>query len=230
MVNWLMSLLPVEYQKQELLKRCPDGALKNYLSTPFVKKNQTIADIDILSVDFETTGLDAKKDKLLSLGFVTLHQGRIELSTSYHQVIRCSGTLEKNNVVVHQITDDEKERGTDLKLALDSLLTAMTGKVLLVHYANIERNFIRRACIEIYGIAPPLLVIDTLKVCKKRLDKHQQAYDPSELRLVNLRSKLGLPNFHAHNALNDAIATAELLLVEVKHHHLGLNTPISHLL
>jgi DNA polymerase-3 subunit epsilon len=43
----------------------------------------------------------------------------------------------------------------------------------------------------------------------------QGAYDPSELRLTALRVKYGLPNHYAHNALNDAIATAELLLAQI---------------
>ena len=64
-------------------------------------------------------------------------------------------------------------------------------------------------------MAPPLPIIDTLVVAKKRLDKRDVAYDPSELRLSALRAKYGFPDHYAHNALNDAIATAELLLAQV---------------
>ena len=64
-------------------------------------------------------------------------------------------------------------------------------------------------------MAPVFPIIDTLVVAKKRLDKRGLPYEPAELRLSNLRDWHKLPHHYAHNALNDALATAELLLAEV---------------
>jgi DNA polymerase-3 subunit epsilon len=58
--------------------------------------------------------------------------------------------------------------------------------------------------------------LDTFVMAKRKLDRSDIAYDPQELRLSALRHKHNLPNYFAHNALNDAIATAELLLVQQK--------------
>lgn len=113
---------------------------------------------------------------------------------------------------------------------MDQLLNAMAGKVMLVHFSQIERNFLKQACFEIYGVKPPLLMIDTLAIAKKRFDMSDVAYDPSRLRLTNLRDSYQLPTFYAHNALNDAIATGELLLAELFHHHKGLETELDDLL
>ena len=106
----------------------------------------------------------------------------------------------------------------------------MAGKVVLVHYAKVERNFLREACLQIYGMVPPVLMIDTLAITKRRLDRHSIPYDPSRLRLMHLRNNFGLPNYNAHNALKDAIATAELLLAELQTHHKGLRTSLRKLL
>ena len=54
-----------------------------------------------------------------------------------------------------------------------------------------------------------------MALAKRRLDNRDVAYDPSELRLSSLRHRFGLPEHFAHNALNDAIATAELLMAQV---------------
>ncbi len=86
---------------------------------------------------------------------------------------------------------------------------------MLVHFARIERQFLTQACLELYGMAPEFPIIDTLVIAKRQLDKRDVAYDPSELRLSNLRHKYQLPDHHGHNALNDAIATAELLLAQI---------------
>ena len=228
---WLMrKFLTLEQQRQYQLKKVPEGALKEYLSVPFPDKNKRINELDILSLDFETTGLNAVFDQLLSIGFVNIHKGAIELSSCYHQVIKTKGKLKKSNVAVHQITDFEKDRGAELKAGVDKLLSAMAGKVVLVHFAQIERNFLSQACFEIYGIKPPFLMLDTLAIAKKRFDMSAAGYDPSKLRLVNLREQYNLPGFYAHNALNDAIATGELLLAELHHQYKGLDTKLSDLI
>lgn len=226
----MRKFLSLEKQRQILLKKVPEGALKHYLSIPFPDKSRTIKELDILSLDFETTGLNAIFDQLLSIGFVNIHRGKIDLSNCYHQVIKTKGKLKKSNVAVHQITDFEKDRGAELKAGVDKLLYAMAGKVVLVHFAQIERNFLQQACLEIYGIKPPFIMIDTLAIAKKRFDMSDVPYDPSKLRLVNLRQEYQLPGFYAHNALNDAIATGELLLAELHHQHKGLDTKLSELL
>jgi DNA polymerase-3 subunit epsilon len=52
-------------------------------------------------------------------------------------------------------------------------------------------------------------------LAKRRMDMKSAGYDPSELRLSNLRESAKLPRYCAHNALTDALATAELLFAEV---------------
>lgn len=222
--------MSLQDKRQYLAEKVPEGALKHYLSTPLPSQNTTVQELDILSVDFETTGLNAAFEQLLSIGFVNIKQGQIDLSSCYHQVIKTKGKLKKANVAVHQITDAEKNQGTALKAAVDKLLNAMAGKVLLVHFSQIERQFLNQACFELYGVKPPLLMIDTLAIAKKRFDMSDVPYDPSRLRLVNLRNNYQLPSFYAHNALNDAIATGELLLAELFHHHRGLDTKLEDLL
>ena len=212
LTRWLLGY---EAQRKRMLKKAPEGPLRDFLSTPFPALYTPFDQIPILAVDFETTGLDAVHDKLLSVGCVELCHNQIKLASSYHQIINTKGRLKADNVTIHQITDDQKDQGQPLAQVIEHLLKQLTGKVMLVHFARIERQFLQQACLELYGMAPPLPIIDTLVVAKKRLDKRDVAYDPSELRLSALRAKYGFPDHYAHNALNDAIATAELLLAQV---------------
>jgi len=211
LANWLFS---AEAKRKRLLKKVPNGALKDFLSVPFPDETTLINDLPLLSVDFETTGLNAINDKLLSVGFVEIVNQQIKLGTSYHQIINTKNQLDAHNVIIHQITDKQKSQGQPLKIVVEKLLEALAGKVMLVHFARIEKQFLKQACLELYGFAPPLLIIDTLALAKRKLDLRDVAYDPSELRLSSLRQKHGLPNHFAHNALNDAIATAELFIVQ----------------
>lgn len=204
-----------EAKRRRLLKKVPEGPLKDFLAEPFPAIDTHLDELKILSVDFETTGLDAKADKLLSVGFVTMENQQIKLNSSYHQIIKANAKLKESNVIIHKITDSQKEQGQPLQIVVERLLKALAGKVMLVHFARIERQFLQQACLELYGYAPEFPIIDTLVIAKRLLDKSDVAYDPSELRLPNLRQKYDLPDHHGHNALNDAIATAELMLALV---------------
>ena len=212
LINWFAGY---EAKRKRLLKKVPSGPLHDFLSVPFPALNTPLAELPILAVDFETTGLDSKADKLLSVGFVSLQHAQIKLNSSYHQIIKAKTQLAESNVIIHQITDEQKEQGQPLGIVVEQLLKALAGKVMLVHFARIERQFLQQACLELYGFIPEFPMIDTLVVAKRQLDKRDIAYDPSELRLSNLRSQYQLPPHDGHNALNDAIATAELLLAQM---------------
>jgi DNA polymerase-3 subunit epsilon len=212
LINYLVGY---EAKRKKLLKKVPSGPLHDFLSVPFPALDTPLTELPILAVDFETTGLDSKADKLLSVGFVSLDHEQIKLYTSYHQIIKTTKQLEASNVIIHQITDHQKEQGQPLATVVERLLKALAGKVMLVHFARIERQFLQQACLELYGFIPDFPIIDTLVIAKRRLDKRDVAYDPSELRLSNLRHQFQLPDHHGHDALNDAIATAELLLAQM---------------
>lgn len=211
----ILYLAGYEAKRKRLLKKAPDGPLKNFLAVPFPSLDTPISELPILAVDFETTGLDAKADKLLSVGFVAMENEQIKLNSCYHQIIKTKAQLEESNVIIHQITDAQKEQGQPLHIVVEQLLNALAGKVMLVHFARIERQFLQQACLELYGLIPDFPIIDTLVIAKRQFDKRDVAYDPSELRLSQLRHRFQLPDHHGHNALNDAIATAELLLAQI---------------
>lgn len=212
------SFFSLNAKRERQLRKAPTGPIKEFLSVPFPDPQTSIEDTPILALDFETTGLDRVKDQLLSIGYVDMIGGFIKLSTAEHFIIKCQQKLQSDNVVIHQITEHEKLQGIELQVAIERLLNALAGKVMLAHFARIEIEFLSEACRQLYGFVPVFPVIDTLVIAKRRMDMRQIDYDPSELRLPNLRESFDLPSHYAHNALNDAIATAELLLAEMASH------------
>jgi DNA polymerase-3 subunit epsilon len=208
------TLIGIDARRKRLLKKAPAGPLRDFLAVPFPDPSTPLDKTPILAVDFETTGLDAVKDQILSIGFIEMENCEILVSSAYHQVINTRGNLDEKNVIIHQITDSHKSTGEALNTAVEALLQALAGKVMLVHFGRIEKTFLTAACRELYGLAPIFPMIDTLFMAKRRMDMRTAGYDPSELRLFQLRDHHGLPAYSAHNALSDALATAELFLVE----------------
>ncbi len=206
-----------EAKRKRLLAKAPPGPLRDYLSVPFPDPKTALNKTPILAMDFETTGLNAKTDQILSVGHITIESFEIILSSAYHQVICTQGDLKEEGVIIHQIMDDTKSQGQKVEAVIEQLLYAMAGKAILVHFAPIEKNFLQYTCKKLYGMAPIFPIIDTLVVARKRLDQRTSLYSPSDLRLFNLRESHDLPRYKAHNALSDALATAELFLAEVEY-------------
>lgn len=202
-------------QQQRLLQTVEHPVARQYLQTPLPDKMDYLDELEFVVLDFETTGLDAKREAILSMGYTSLNTQRIFLRDMTHRIIQLNIALPAESVVVHKITDDRMLEGIHLHDALDELVTRMAGKVLLVHYERIERTFLQAAMKRVYGHALPLVMVDTMAIAHKRLERLQHHIQPNQLRLANLRQSSKLPRYGAHNALEDAIATAELFLVQL---------------
>ena len=206
------NLLGKNYARKYWLKKTNSPIMRDYLSQPFISRRKHINDIDIVSLDIETTGLNPEKDRIVSFGLVEISHLCIKLDSCWHQVIQTNKELPEKSVVIHQITDDESAAGITIEQAMEELLKRIKGKVVLVHNANIEQSFINQICQKLYATNFVMRHIDTQVLAKRSLERRNQSYKPNELRLFNLRKSLNMPVYKAHNALMDAIATAELFL------------------
>ncbi|PWQ95270.1 hypothetical protein [Leucothrix arctica] len=108
------------------------------------------------------------------------------MASSNYEVIRLKRDLPAQGVVIHQITDDRMKTGVPLHDALDRLLEAVKGKVLLVHYAKIERDFLEAATKRFYGKSLPFLMVDTMQIERRRLERTHQSIQSNQLRLAYL--------------------------------------------
>jgi DNA polymerase-3 subunit epsilon len=201
-----------ETQRKRALNRATPGPMQDYLSVSFPRNNTSWQSVEIVALDLETTGLDPKKDHILSFGLVHLKNNSIQLGTAWHEIVQIDEQVPESSAVIHQITDDDSAAGRPLEELLPKLLTRLAGKVILVHYKNIEQNFLDAACRRLYGVPFVIPIIDTLPIALRLMQLRNHTIQPGNLRLFNLRPHFGLPQYKAHNALYDALATAELFL------------------
>ncbi|MDH5424782.1 MAG: exonuclease domain-containing protein [Gammaproteobacteria bacterium] len=208
----LYKLFPRDLVRKILAGKVSDGAFKEYLKLKVPGRRDEIINTAFIAVDFETTGLSPAKDNILSVGYTVIRDNRVVLKESGYLLVRQEHNLHSENVAIHQITDTEAEQGVELQQALDELLVKMSGKVLLAHHADIELGFLNAACLKYYGYHLPVRVVDTMLLEKNRLARRHAGFKSGQLRLFNIRKAYGLPRYKAHNALEDAVATAELFL------------------
>lgn len=200
---------------KRLLAAIPDGALRRYALSEKPRPNTALDQARLLAVDVETTGLDPRSDQLLSIGFVPVDGGVIELAGAGRVLVRPTGEVGES-AVIHRLTDDALAAALPLPEALEVVFTALQGRLLLAHHARIETGFLGMACQRLYGARPRFGVVDTLRLQHRLLSQGFDDEPPQgSLRLWNARSQYGLPRYAAHDALTDALACAELYLAQV---------------
>ena len=219
-----------EWRRRWQLRRAAPGPLRDYLERPLPSPRLDHRDADYLAIDLETTGLDIKRDLILSVGYVVLRGDLVDLSTARHQVVRIDRAIPEASAVIHQITDDQAARGRDLEEVLVELLEVLAGKVMIAHHARIERGFLARACRELWGGGLPLRVVDTQVLARRSFERRQIPFKGSDLRLHALGDRYNLPRYGAHNALSDALAAAELFLAQAAHQSGGKGLSLRDLL
>src|SRR5947208_10397769 len=96
------------------------------------------------ALDFEMTGLDPRKDEIISFGAIPIESGRVQLRTASGQV-RPSRQIDEVSIPVHGIRDIDVASAPMLAVGIDPLLAAIAGRVLVFHSAAIDRPFLKRA-------------------------------------------------------------------------------------
>ena len=171
---------------------------------------------EIVSLDIETTGLDANTAEMLSVGWVLIRDGKIALSSACDYIVRPSGDV-GSSASVHGLTDTLVGLGHDWTVILGKIVEILTGRVLLVHHAGLDKALLDRMCKKRFGSRLLVPVVDTLALEHRRQQRRHHIGDKKSLRLAELRASYGLPRYDAHDCLVDAIATAELLIAMVAH-------------
>lgn len=115
----------------------------------------------------------------------------------------------------HGITHSELQHAQAPEQVLKELLETLYGKIVVVHFRHIEREFLRQISLNIWDEAIEFPVLDTLEIERQLLDKQRSLWQritrrplPS-IRLGQSRMRYHLPPYSPHHALTDAIATAE---------------------
>ncbi|MBK1694989.1 DNA polymerase III subunit epsilon [Chromatium weissei] len=207
----------LDWQRHWLARRASPGALRDYLQQPLVAARTDYRAVDYVAVDLETTGLDSRRDLILSVGYVTLRGMSIDLSTARHRVVRIDRSIPESSAIIHQITDDQTARGSELSAVLSEFLAELAGKVLIAHHASIEQRFLSTACRQLWNCGLPLRIVDTQALALRTFERRQIPFKVSDLRLHSLGHRYNLPRYAAHNALSDALAAAELFLAQAAH-------------
>ncbi len=166
----------------------------------------------IVVVDVETSGLSLADDHLLAIGAIGIHAGRIALADSFDLLLRQQVASDKANILVHGIGGTAQRNGLPPEEALLAFLEYLDGAPLFAFHAAFDETMLRKACKKFLGFDFNHAWADLACLLPELFPQHAKKCHA----LDDWLARFAIHNDERHNALADAIATAQLGLMALR--------------
>jgi DNA polymerase-3 subunit epsilon len=193
-------------------------------------QDRPIEDYQFVVVDTELTGLNPRRDEILSIGAVRIKDMRIVAGDNFYTCVKPNRAIPKETTLIHRITSERIRTAPSLESALPAFVEYCGDALLVGHFAHLDLGFINKACFRIMGGVVCNPCLDSARLAEAYW-QNRQRNDPSRrgekisYNLWLLAHKWGLPLFVEHDALEDALQTAYLFLfVAARLQECGLTT------
>lgn len=161
--------------------------------------------LDFVAIDFETA--NPKRASVIQIGLAKVRDGKIINSTSKMVTPpRDFRNFHERNIRVHGLTPKDMYGAPGWPAILDRLIRYTGALPLVAHNAAFERSVIQQASEAENLIAPDFPYLCTHKLAKDRMP------ELANHRLDTVVAGLGLPAFDHHDAGDDAVACASLVM------------------
>lgn len=160
-------------------------------------------------VDVEASGLNMKKDRLISIGALAVVDGVIDFSDAFEVVLRQDVVSTHENILIHGIGGSAQSEGVDPPDALLAFLEYLGKSPLVAYHALFDQSMIERALKEYLGLDLGQTWIDLAWVMP---DLFRDLIN-AQVGLDDWLKLFDIENILRHNAVSDAYATAKLLQV-----------------
>ena len=172
-----------------------DDESTSFVTTPLLQ-------LPVSVVDFETTGLSAGADRVVQTSVVQF-DGLAVPTVTVDSLVNPECMIDPRVSAIHGIMDAHVARAPVFGEIAPSILSSLEGRVFAAYNASFDLRFLR-AELRRLGMA-----FDTSFICVMEL--RQLIFAKRRCKLVEACAEMGVPLDRAHDAVSDAVATAQLL-------------------
>jgi DNA polymerase III subunit epsilon len=194
--------------------------LVSWRALPEIDRRATFDDTRFVVLDVETTGLNLMTDTLISIGAVAVVNGRVALADSFSVVLQQRESSRKENILIHGISGSAQREGVPPADALLAFLEYLGKSPLVAFHVAFDETMVKRALRQYLGVSfkhPWLDLAYVLPALYPDLTRSHRALD-------DWANHFDIHNDDRHNALADALVTAQLLLVAMAQARLAHQT------
>jgi len=161
--------------------------------------------------DTETTGLNPKKDDIISIGAVKIKDNKILTSQTFEVFIKNSSEISSKSIEIHQIRPIDLENAKTADIAIREFLKFIGSRPIIGYYLEFDVSMINKYIKPMLGVNLPN---EMTEVSEIYFDKTISLIPQGniDLRFDTILKKCNVPDMGAHNAVNDAIMTAMIYL------------------
>jgi DNA polymerase-3 subunit epsilon len=171
-----------------------------------------IEHVRFVVLDSETTGLNPRVDRLITIGAVAVENAEIVLEDSFDALIKIDRNTEA--VTVHGVTRDQSLRGVDEQVAIERFLDYLRDGVIVGHHIGHDISTLDAALERHWGIRLANRSLDTMDLTLHLERDGAFAGRPPirQFTLDGLCAMFGVIPHDRHTASGDAFITAQVFL------------------
>ncbi|HBX55066.1 3'-5' exonuclease [Pseudomonas sp. UBA2684] len=160
-------------------------------------------------LDLETSGLNMRRDQVLSIGAVVIEDGAIDLSQQFECTLLRAGHQASASTLIHGIAPNAIANGEDPVEALLSFMEFVGGSPLLAFHAEFDQRMLARALKQSLGYRLQHAFFDVAEIAPLLCPQAKLSHPG----LDGWTQHFGLQVQQRHHASADALVTAELALI-----------------
>lgn len=163
-------------------------------------------------IDSESTGLDPRKDSIISLAGVGVQNGEICLWDQFSVILPVA--YNTSSVMVHGITREAAASGVEAPEALSAFLQWLGDGVIAGHHIQHDIILLNTALEKLFSVQLRNVVIDTMEafLAVREFGGFERSGDPQGYSLDALCDYFQVVPHDRHTALGDGFLTAQILL------------------
>ena len=169
-------------------------------------------DDDWVCFDCETTGLDTKHDKIISLSAIKIRGHQILTSETLNLKFKQQKLINPESIVIHHLRNIDAQAGLDELDAMREFLAFVGARPLVGYYLEFDVAMVNAVIKPWLGINLPNQQTDIATFYSKLFAPpfFQPEHEVFDLSLNAMLKKCDVPALSAHDAFNDALMTAML--------------------
>lgn len=173
-----------------------------------------LKDAPFIVLDTELTGLDEKRDTILSIGAIRMKGGSIGIGDTFYRLVKPDTSFDMQSILIHEITPSDVMTAADMETALSEFLLFCCDDIIVGHCIAVDLWFLNKAIRKCFGLTMKNPVVDTLSlygwVRKNYQDRTDLPVSFSDSGLFDIARLFGVDVRNGHNALTDAFITAQI--------------------
>lgn len=166
--------------------------------------------LNFTAIDFETA--NGSPASPCAVGLVKVVEGKIvDTYSTLIQPPYPQDWFEPFNIKVHGITPDDVKDAPSWDVALEQMLTFISGDDLIAHNAGFDMGVLKASALAIDAVLPDLRYGCSLIMARK-------TYNLESYKLNQVAYAIGIEEFNHHDALADSEACARIVIHMANRH------------